>query len=1027
MPDITTLEQYGKADDDCVDLDIDSKSTIRLLDGTMQQSELQALGQHIQIKLQQLPSPIRLRVRCAFREEALLVLAEHLLHVEPAPRQIFTTVTEALQEYTPELMKSGLVRSGVGGVKFLPVRIYLRVAGYQQPYDSFVFSLKPLAPTTSTKPLVPVVVPPPQPATPLQAQVESEIVAVEPVAEVEPIESVAVEPVAEVEPVESVAIEPVAVEPVAEVEPIVEVEVTEQPELLDNPIATVAPTMEHAPVIETSNLQTDWILDRTIAEVIPVEIAEPEPLTSEAAVNEPVLVESIEAEQLPALEDPTFEKNIELPIAEEAIAAPLTIALEDQPVEPEAIEDLWYLEEIPSALEEITPPPELPFVPAAIAPTTDDVSPAADQTSLAQSEILDESKPAIILLEPIAEEPIAEEPIVEKPIMIQDEPESAINLQADNSQAEPTVAEPSQPATFSQTILPLHISTLDTQQTPQDFFHEYSGLTNAELIDSARLVDVEETETVNKPQIIEVFDSPEFDTTSSESAPALELKEAPEPENLATDHIPPAEATIAAESAIAETLLTDELDTHVDDPTTHLSTASLAPKDLVTQPPGQPVRAPQMSSSSIMLGTAITLFGLLGGWYILSRPCVLGSSCQPLQQAQQISQSAFQTVQSTESAIAIAKAYEDLGTASKLLTSIPGWSEKHQAAQALLADNNSKSIVIGQLVRTLRKGNEAANRSQNPPHPLPEWREIQRLWRESISALERIPNDTAIYPIAQRKATEYRANLDGINKRVVVEQQAQEEVENAKKTAQLAETRTGIATSAEGWQEVYTSWQAATNLLKNVPSGAAARLEAEELLKIYQSKLAAAGARRDQENTAITAYTEAIAQADQAQSFQQKNRWQEAIVAWESAVANVQKVAQGTAPYAQTQPLIATYQTALTQAQGGLRISEAIQAAKPALDRSCGGTPKVCQYDAAPTAIRVQITYGYDQMVESAMTSAQTQGNSTAQAGVVSQVNTFLQELALISQTAQVPIDLYNANGSKFGTYSPIASGFIPQ
>jgi hypothetical protein len=125
--------------------------------------------------------------------------------------------------------------------------------------------------------------------------------------------------------------------------------------------------------------------------------------------------------------------------------------------------------------------------------------------------------------------------------------------------------------------------------------------------------------------------------------------------------------------------------------------------------------------------------------------------------------------------------------------------------------------------------------------------------------------------------------------------------------------------------------------------------------------------------------------------------------------------------------LIATYQAAVTAAQSGLRISEAIQAAKPALDRTCGGTPKVCQYDSSPTAIRVQITYGYDAMVESAMTSAQTQGNYTSQAGVVSQVNTFLQDLSLISQSAQVPIELYNANGSKFGTYTPGTSGFSAQ
>jgi hypothetical protein len=179
------------------------------------------------------------------------------------------------------------------------------------------------------------------------------------------------------------------------------------------------------------------------------------------------------------------------------------------------------------------------------------------------------------------------------------------------------------------------------------------------------------------------------------------------------------------------------------------------------------------------------------------------------------------------------------------------------------------------------------------------------------------------------------------------------------------------------------------------------------------------------ENTATTAYTQAIAQAQQAQNFQESGQWQAAIAAWENASANVQKVAQGTSPYGEAQPLISAYQTALNEARNGLKVAEAIESAKPALDRVCGGATKVCQYDSAASAIRVQITYGYDQMVENAM--ANSQGNGAAQAGVISQVNNFLQELALISQTTQVPIDLYNANGSKFGTYSPQASGFVAQ
>ena len=173
---------------------------------------------------------------------------------------------------------------------------------------------------------------------------------------------------------------------------------------------------------------------------------------------------------------------------------------------------------------------------------------------------------------------------------------------------------------------------------------------------------------------------------------------------------------------------------------------------------------------------------VLACWAIVANHC---------KRRRTISQAAFKTVQTTESAIAIAKAYDDLGTAKTLLKSIPAWSGQHQAAQTLLADNDAKSTVIGQLVRTLKKGNEAANRSQNPPHPLPEWREIQRLWRESIVALEKIPSDTTLYPVAQRKINEYRTNLEGINKRVVVEQQAQEEVDNAKKLPNLPKPAPG--------------------------------------------------------------------------------------------------------------------------------------------------------------------------------------------------------------------------------------------
>jgi hypothetical protein len=985
----------------------------------MQQSELQALGQHIQAKLQQLPNPIRLRIRCAFREEALLVLAEHLLHVEPDARQTFITVEEALQDHTPELMKSGLVKSGIGGTRFLPVRIYLRIAGYQQPYDTFVFSLKPATPAAPVS-VPPIVLPPPVPQPEVQVELEPE-------PEVElPVEAVSFSEPAPVASVASVAsiveIEPVVeAEPVVEIEPVAEVEpialtpepTRETPPAPDQALADfllpdeITPAAELEPAPDES-IETEPIDLPTEEEPIAAQLIIEESIVEERLVEEPI-VEELTVEEEPAIEEPIVEEPIELlveepiveePIVEEPIAAePIELLVEEPivevPIEEPIVEEQLVEERIGEEPIAEVPVVEEPIVEEPIAevqPIVEELwveepiaeEPIAEELSV-EDPVVEASIAEPIVAEPIellvedlvVEEPIIEEPIVEEPF-VQETPEAPIQSSA-----------------FSQPIAPFY--------SPPVAQPEIEEITEP-------LVEEPPVEEPEQPEILNFYIPPQPETIAPPS-----IEKAPEP-------------AIAKRSpeGIAPSDLTAKLYPPIDDPTTHIPDAP--PLKPPTPKPQAPKRTtPKPSASTVMMGTAIALFTILGGWYVVTRPCVLGSTCEPLEKAQQISQSAFQTVQTTDSAVAIAKAYDDIAVANKLLKSIPSWSGQHRAAQDLLIDNEARSTIIGQLVRTLQKANEAANRSQNPPHPLPEWREIQRLWRESIAALEKIPSDDAIYPVAQRKALEYRANLETINKRVIVEQQAQEEVENAKKTAQLAETRTGIATSVAGWQDVYTSWQAAIDLLKNVPRGSAAHLEAEELLKIYQAKLTAAATRRDQESTAIAAYTEAIAQAEQAQSFEKQNQWQSAIDLWESALANLKKVNQGTTPYAQAQPLIATYQAAFTAAQSGLRISEAIQAAKPALDRTCGGNPKVCQYDSSATAIRVQITYGYDAMVESAMTSAQTQGNYTSQAGVISQVNTFLQDLSLISQSAQVPIELYNANGSKFGTYTPGTSGFSAQ
>jgi tetratricopeptide (TPR) repeat protein len=437
-------------------------------------------------------------------------------------------------------------------------------------------------------------------------------------------------------------------------------------------------------------------------------------------------------------------------------------------------------------------------------------------------------------------------------------------------------------------------------------------------------------------------------------------------------------------------------------------------------------RLPRASALTLMLSGAVGLFILFSGWYILSRPCVLSSVCQPLQEAEQLGQTAVQTLQTTSDSRDVVKAHEQLIAANELLVTIPAWSGQHQQAQALLAENRDKTKVLGSVVEALKQANVASLKSQNPPLPVHEWREIQQIWRESIASLEKVPFDNFLYALAERKLKEYRANLNMINQRVIAENEAQAQLDKAKRAAESAEAREGIAISSDPWAVVYAKWQAAVDELGKVPERSMARIEAQRLLPTYQNKLKEVDRRRAQEIVGADAYEQAIALAERAQALEQENQWTEAVSYWEAALVSAQKIAPGTAYSDQAQQLITSYTAALDRAEAGQRLSSSIELAKPDLDRACGGAPRICTYTLGPSVIRVQITAEYDRAVEQTVNSAQLRGDETARAEMTSQVNAFLQELAGISEIAQVPIELYNSGGTKFGTYTPNARSNAP-
>ncbi|HEY9627513.1 MAG TPA: hypothetical protein V6C84_09440 [Coleofasciculaceae cyanobacterium] len=1051
------------------------------------QGELEALGQRLQEALLKLSPLLQLQVRCGIRQEIVLILVEHLLHIEPDPEQTFAEIKRSLTEVAPDLFRSGLVQYATGQTQFLPVRAYLRIVGYQEPYQSQAFTLEPSAPVAKsveppvTRPSMrPAALPPPVPVI-----LSPPPIATTPVAEPEVAEPEVIEPEATEapEPVEektaaATSIAPLEAEPITSdvSREVISREIAAQPEpVAEADFSHVTPDSEEAVAFEAEA-----------------------PLSEDFVTEEPAIAE----DELPQLETlpegwaEALKAEIYHPIALEEtivipeVAAPEILAPAPEISEPEAILPEVFESEIE---REITPESESEAIapkiaeseisepeiaePEAIAPEISDIEPEIFAPEA--SEIEPETKiaePAIEIFAPETGEPEAEisEPEIFEPEAIAPEifePDIAPEIAEPEAIApevfapgaseisEPEIAEPEAiaPEIFepeSKIAEPaIETSELETREPeaeisePEIFIPEIAASETASILESYDEVaaypsPTEEVSDFQSPS--ELSDLEGIQADRDDSMALIQPSEIAEPEPILSEAIAPAISAPAIPTP-EKVEPQPEISAPTPEPLEGESSEAQAPSTATSNAVPKDSQPPRFGTgftlSTLMLGGAVGLFGLVSGAYVLSRPCVLGTVCEPIQKAQQLDQQATQTIATTDSALAVVGAYDQLTEASYLLGTIPSWSGQHQAAQTLQATYENKSKMLGQVVKALKQGNAAAQKSQNPPHPLPKWRQIQWDWREAIALLEKVPPDSPVLSLAQKKLAEYKVNLDTTDRRVLVEQGAQDKLTTARKTAEVAESRANLATTPESWQQVYLTWQAAINLLQQVPQGTMAHSEAAQVISLYESKMAEADNRRNQEQASTGSYQEAVKLAEQARNWERQNQWTEAVAAWRSAFTNIQQIPQGTTYYTQAQPLVSEYQAALAQAETNRDRTSAMQRVKPDLDRACLGTglganleanlksqtglSKVCTYTLSPIAIRIQVTPQYDQAVENVITRAQTQGDARARAEVTTQVNELLQNLADIGKTAQVPIELYSSNGSIFANYNPDASGYV--
>jgi hypothetical protein len=417
-------------------------------------------------------------------------------------------------------------------------------------------------------------------------------------------------------------------------------------------------------------------------------------------------------------------------------------------------------------------------------------------------------------------------------------------------------------------------------------------------------------------------------------------------------------------------------------------------------------------------GASVGMAVFLSSFYALTRPCVVGA-CGEITAAQRLNQNSAKTLYQAKSNQQVLVAKKQLREAQNLLASIPWWSSEHENAQKLLAVYKVDSDRLDQVTQGLNKANIADQQSRKLPHELSEWLEIQKLWNESIAVFKQVPQNSNVYPFAQRKLQDYQLSLATVNQRLATEQKGNNLLASAKETVEVAKARQGVAQSLEDLQSVRATWQTAFSRLSQIPKGTTAYLPAQELLKSSQPQLIAVRDRSFQEQFAANTYQQSLLLAQQAQNAQGINQWSQAVSNWRNAIASLKRIPSGTFHHGKAKPLINFYSVALQQAQGRFQLATRMQQTSQDLNRTCSGTPQVCNYTVTNDGIKVQVTPAYVNTLKQTAMFAKAQGDYKAQVKVVNHVLTVGQALEAISDNARLPLEVYDPNGAAIQVHTP--------
>ena len=268
------------------------------------------------------------------------------------------------------------------------------------------------------------------------------------------------------------------------------------------------------------------------------------------------------------------------------------------------------------------------------------------------------------------------------------------------------------------------------------------------------------------------------------------------------------------------------------------------------------------------------------------------------------------------------------------------------------------------------------------------------MWREAITSLKIIKPSNELYGLVTANLPNYQNTLKTVNDQLLKEETWVQRIANAKTLGENATKRQATAKSAPEWQKVESDFQTAINTLKIISIDSLETDNARKLLAEYQPKIIVARDRVKKEQLAATSYQQAIKAANQAQAYSNQNQWQGAVKSWEQAVQSAKQVDQDTFYFNQAKPLIETYTASLKQAQEQFQLYGE-------LNSTCTSTIKICTFTIKNQKISVRLTPEYDRLFQANNPQIQSHFQSLKYA------------LTAISQNAQLPVFIYNAQGQE--------------